>query len=153
MAGWLMSSLAALLLFATATVLLPYIAHHPVLNQLLYPPPFSAPPPHRLCCAMAGCPRATYAPCCCRWACLLAAVPASVRFGDLADHALYSLGFYFPKTRSAATGDGMMMMMDGNGWWWRGGPGGGRVRKPISMILHALRLRAAVSGRSYYSTV
>lgn len=27
------------------------------------------------------------------------------------------------------------------------------MRKPISMILHALRLRAAVSGRSYYRTI
>lgn len=169
--GWLADEQpggVATVLLATATVLLPYIGHHhPILNQLLCPPtPFQPPlPPHRLCCAMAGCPRATYAPpcccCCCRcrWACVLALLLLCQRRSDLGTsqitRATYSLGggvVFSQNPVSSKLGMGwmgwMMMMMDGNGGVEEGRAEGreGRVRKPISMILHALRLRAVVSG-------
>lgn len=129
-AGWLAGWLAdeqpgGVATAATATVLLPYIAHHPILNHLLSPPPLSAPPPVMLCDGRLpqGHIRAVLL---LPLACLLCCC-ASVGqiWGPRRSRATYSLGVYFPKTRSAATGDGMMMMMmDGNGVW-RGGPGEG----------------------------
>lgn len=79
---------------ATATVLLPFIAQ-PHLPQPPQPPPVA---PHRLCCAMPGCPRATYAPCCCCRrrrrvrACLLSCCRASAGriWGTSQIHALWA---------------------------------------------------------------
>lgn len=103
MAGWLADEQPGVATVATATVLLPYIAH-PILNQLS-PPPLqpptgyavrwpAAPGPHTRRAATAAAGRA----------CLL----LCQRRSDLGTSQItrYGLGFCFPKTRSANWGMG-----------------------------------------------